>query len=445
MKVLVAEDNLFYRRMLEAMLAEWGYEIVPAPSGTKAWEILQQPSAPRIALVNWMMPGMDGLELCRKVRSLDHTAPTYLILLTAKRGKEYVNAAMDSGADDYLVKPFVPEELRMRLQVGQRAVTVQRVAVGAGATGAGEAARPLAAVPPTAEPEVTWNDSGMSVPGYEVLGELGRGGMGVVFKARHVCMNRLVALKVINPDSLAQPDAVRRFYQEVQAAAQLHHPNIVMAHDAGQVGNTHFLSMEFVDGMSLAKMVKQNGPLPIPLACECMRQTALGLQHAHERGMVHRDINPANLLVTNAVGPNGMGTVKILDMGLALLHQTGGPKMSHSELTREGRWFGTVDYMSPEQWTNAHKVDIRADLYSLGCTFYYILTAQVPFPCEGVGEKMLKHHMEDPVLLEKLRPEVPAAVVAIVRKLMAKQPAARFQTPAELADALKPEKLFPAS
>jgi serine/threonine protein kinase len=260
--------------------------------------------------------------------------------------------------------------------------------------------------------------------------------MGVVYKARHVHMNRVVALKVIDRAYLTHPTAVRRFYQEVQAAAQLHHPNIVMAFDAGQAGQTHFLAMEYVDGTDLARLLKQSGPLPLDQAREFIRQTALGLQHAHEKGMVHRDIKPSNLLAAGL--RSGKPVIKILDMGLALARQTSedAPTAADGGLTAEGHWVGTADYIAPEQSVDPHHVDIRADLYSLGCTFYHLLTGKVPFSDPAPMEKILKHNLVDPTPVEQLRPEVSPEVAAVVRRLMAKSPFDRYATPAAVAEAL---------
>jgi CheY-like chemotaxis protein/serine/threonine protein kinase len=297
-----------------------------------------------------------------------------------------------------------------------------------------------------------------TLAGYQILEELGRGGMGIVYKARHERMNRLVALKVIHKEHLNHPDAIRRFYREIQAAAQLHHPNLVMAYDAGHCGETHFFAMEYIEGIDLSQLVKQSGALRVETACDYVRQAALGLQHAHERGLVHRDIKPSNMLVTWADRPGApagvrqgrsepatekgsllaeKGTLKILDLGLALLHQPTELSENAGALTRDGRVVGTADYMAPEQWMNAHKVDIRADLYSLGCTFYFLLTGRVPFPGNEPMEKMLKHHLDEPVPVEQLRPRVPAKVLAIVRRLLAKKPEQRYQQPLELAEALR--------
>src|SRR5579885_746744 len=272
---------------------------------------------------------------------------------------------------------------------------------------------------------------------YVLLERLGEGGMGQVFKARHRLLDRVSALKVIRKDRLQSADAIRRFHREIEAASKLDHPNIVAAYDAGEVGNTHFFAMEFVEGSDLGKLVKESGPLPVLTACEYVRQAALGLQHAFERGMVHRDIKPSNLLVTKAAGaePSGLGVVKILDLGLARLQGMDEPRTALAQIQTV---LGTPDYIAPEQARNARNADTRSDLYSLGCTFYYLLTGQPPFPGDVPMEKLLKHWLEEPRPVEQLRPEVPAAVAAVVRKLMAKRPEDRYQVPAELASALVP-------
>jgi formylglycine-generating enzyme required for sulfatase activity/tRNA A-37 threonylcarbamoyl transferase component Bud32 len=272
---------------------------------------------------------------------------------------------------------------------------------------------------------------------YLLLERLGEGGMGTVFKARHRTLGRLAALKVIRKERLENPDAVKRFHREVRAAAQLNHPNVVLAFDAAEAGSRTFLVMEYVEGIDLAKLVKAKGPLPVATACEYVRQAALGLQHAHERGLVHRDIKPANLLLAKA-SPGASGSaplVKVLDMGLARLQESAGGDSSDT-LTKTGAVMGTPDFLAPEQARRSHEVDIRADLYSLGCTLYFLLTGQVPFPGGTLTEKLLKHQLEEPVPVEQLRPEVPAGIAAVVRKLMAKRPEVRYQTPKEVADVL---------
>jgi serine/threonine protein kinase len=270
---------------------------------------------------------------------------------------------------------------------------------------------------------------------YSLLELLGEGGMGRVYKARHRGLDRVVALKVIRGGRLADPEVVSRFRREVRTVARLSHPNIVHAYDAESVGDTHFLVMEYVAGTDLQALVERNGPPPPWVACAYVRQAALGLEHASRHGVVHRDIKPSNLLVT-ADGP----TVKILDMGLALLNRADGHEPTTLELTRHGLGtvLGTLDYLAPEQGLDPHAVDVRADLYALGCTLHYLLTGRVPFPGGTVLEKLFRHCWEKPRPVEQLRPGVSPELGAVVRKLMAKHPEDRYQTPAEAAEALGP-------
>jgi serine/threonine-protein kinase len=299
---------------------------------------------------------------------------------------------------------------------------------------------------------------------YRLLEPLGEGGMGQVFKARQRRLNRIVAVKVIRQDLLSHDEeALRRFRREARAFAQLSHPNVLIVYDADQVGDRHFIAMEYVEGTDLSKLIQRHGPLSIVQACDFIRQAALGLQHAHEHGMVHRDIKPSNLFATVPKPPRGLsgihlrpalppelraekgeepgplpaGTViKILDMGLARMIEFEDRPRSGPSLTREGVLMGTPDYIAPEQALNARAADIRSDLYSLGCTFYYLLAGQPPFPRCTVVEKLMRHQIEQPQPVEELRPEVPAEVVAVLRKLMAKRPEERYQTPAGAAESL---------
>jgi serine/threonine protein kinase len=294
---------------------------------------------------------------------------------------------------------------------------------------------------------------------YVLLERLGEGGMGQVYKARHRPLGRLVALKVLRKEMAENPQAVQRFHREVQAIAQLSHPNIVRALDADDVRGTLYLAMELIEGADLCRMVRDRGPLPVVQACDYVRQAALGLQHAHEQGLVHRDIKPANLLVTKQrVGSSALlprpasclgrwGTVKILDLGLARLREEAEPG---TLLTQVGSVMGTPDYIAPEQARNSHTIDIRADLYSLGCTFYFLLTGEVPFPEGSIADRMLQHQLDEPRPVEQVRrdkligpkgtagrnAEVPAPVADLVRKMMAKCPELRPQTPAEVAAVL---------
>jgi serine/threonine-protein kinase len=277
-------------------------------------------------------------------------------------------------------------------------------------------------------------------PRYRVLSLVGHGGMGAVYKAEHRKMERLVALKVINQQWLANPQAVERFSREVRAVSKLSHPNIVLVHDADEAGSLHFLVMEFVDGVSLDRVVAHNGPLTPAQAANFIAQAAKGLQHAHEKGMVHRDIKPQNLMMTRKK------EIKILDFGLARLGQDqsssrageADDRPARPGETTAGMVLGTPDYIAPEQAADARTADIRSDIYSLGCTLYYLLTGQPPFPTGTTIEKLSLHLKSPPPSILAKRPDVPAELVRILEKMLAKNPQDRYQTPGEVAKELAP-------
>ena len=303
---------------------------------------------------------------------------------------------------------------------------------------------------------------------YQLLEKLGEGGMGAVYKARHVRLDRVVAIKILPQERTRDQAAVARFAREMKAVGQLNHPNIVQAHDAREIDGTTVLVMEYVEGHDLAEVARLAGPLRMADACELVRQAAVGLQHAHEHGLVHRDIKPANLMLavqgqlsvvsgplsaeipdevearavhqprTTDNEPRTPAIVKILDLGLARLASD---VPAGDELTSAGQAMGTADYMAPEQITDSHSADIRADIYSLGCTLYKLLTGEPPFPgpkYKNMMEKMTGHLRDVPRPIGELRSDVPAGLVAVVQRMMAKERAARYATPREVAAALAP-------
>jgi len=252
---------------------------------------------------------------------------------------------------------------------------------------------------------------------YVVVDRLGAGGMGEVYRARHLRMDRVVALKIPAEKSLRSPDAVKRFEREVKAAARLVHPNIVTAYDAGTQDGAPYLVMEYVDGEDLSTRVRRRGPASVGQAVDVVRQAACGLAFAHARGIVHRDIKPANLLLDSA------GTVKILDMGLARLELPSGGGGEHGDgLTEIGQVMGTADYMAPEQTEDTSRADAKADVYSLGCTLYRLLTGETPYRGATPMAKYLEHRERTIPSLRAARPEVPAELDDLFRRMLAKRP-----------------------
>jgi len=269
-------------------------------------------------------------------------------------------------------------------------------------------------------------------PDYEIKRELGRGGMGVVYLAHNTMMGRDEVLKVMGRHLMERPGVLERFQREVRSVARLRHPNVVTAYTAFRLDGGLVFAMEYVEGLDLSRLIKTKGPLPVPHAAFFTHQAALGLQHAHEKGTVHRDIKPHNLMATH---DGKARLIKVLDFGLA--KATREEKLDKG-LTTEGQALGTPDYIAPEQILNAPDVDIRADLYSLGATLYFLLTGRPPFRANSLYDIYQAHISRDADPLNLVRPEVPAELAALVAKLMAKDPDRRFQTPAEVADALKP-------
>lgn len=264
---------------------------------------------------------------------------------------------------------------------------------------------------------------------YLLLEKIGQGGMGQVLKAEHRRMKRLVALKVLATKSMSDPDAVRRFQREVEAAARLIHPNIVTAFDANVTEGVQFLVMEFVDGNDLASLLKSGGPFSVEKAVDCVLQAARGLAFAHENGIVHRDIKPGNLLIDKR------GTIKILDMGLARLQIAEGT--ADGELTTAGQIMGTVDYMAPEQALDTKNADGRADIYSLGCTLYRLLAGAPLYEADTFMKKVLAHRELPIPLLTEVRADIPPALDTIFCKMVAKKADERFQTMGAVVAALE--------
>lgn len=270
---------------------------------------------------------------------------------------------------------------------------------------------------------------GFHIGKYRILERLGSGGMATVYLAEHKFMKRRAAVKVLPKSRAAEPSSLERFYREAKAVAALDHPNIVRAYDIDQDGDVHFLVMEYVDGSSLQDIVRVSGPLDYRRAAGYIRQAADGLAHAHAVGLVHRDIKPGNLLVDRK------GVVRVTDMGLARFFNDLEDLITQKY---DENVLGTADYLAPEQAIDSHGVDIRADIYSLGCTFYFLLTGKPPFAEGSIAQKLIWQQTRQPKAITDFRNDVPADLIEVISKMTAKKAADRYQTPQEVVRALEP-------
>ena len=268
------------------------------------------------------------------------------------------------------------------------------------------------------------------VGAYRLIERLGEGGMGEVFKAVQIHLSRLAAVKVLASEWGEQTIPLQRFRREIRTVAKQSHPNIVMVYDADEVDGKRYLAMEYHEGTDLRQLVRQSGPLSISQACECARQACLGLQHAHDQGVVHRDVKPGNLFLSST---ESRDTIRILDFGLASVSSE---RNEGNRLTRMGRVLGTVDYVSPEQVKNPGNVDPRSDVYSLGCSLFYLLTGRPPFLQPNRIDRLMARMVDSPPAVREHRPEIPEALDDLVRKMMARDPDQRFSSPRELVPEL---------
>jgi serine/threonine-protein kinase len=268
--------------------------------------------------------------------------------------------------------------------------------------------------------------TGFKIDKYVLLDLLGRGGMGRVYLARDIRLNRLVAFKILSQERMNNPRAIARFQREAKVGAQLQHENLVRVYDEGEANGVRYLVMEYIEGKNVGQLIGELGQIPWPTAARLGRQIALGLEHARLKELIHRDVNPCNILVTQD------GSAKLTDLGLAI------DLNEQDNVTRDGATVGTFDYVSPEQARHSRSVDTRADIYSLGCTLFHMIAGRVPFPVVSLPEKLYAHQLHDPEPLTELAPGTPDGLSAVVMKMIRKKPEERYQTPLEVAQALEP-------
>jgi serine/threonine protein kinase len=391
------------------------YRVTTAPSISRALATLRGQTV-HIVLADHQPPGMNGMAFLRQVR---RDYPDTLRFLFSSSADSWVASAAAGMAHDFrfVNRPWDAEDLEscIRQEVEQQQLS--------GATW------PASAAEASGRSCLT---TGTQLGQYELLELLGQGGMGTVYKAVHGLLKRVVALKVLSQEHVTDANAVARFRREMEAVGRLQHPHIVQASDANEVGGTHFLVMEYVEGLDLAQVVALKGPLAVPEACAIIHQALTGLQHAFEHGLVHRDLKPANLMLTP------QGQVKILDFGLALLYDD---PTRQDDWAYSGRIAGTVDYLAPEVARGPQPVDTRSDIYSLGCTLYELLAGRPPFSGPEFGtvmQKLLAHAKTTPPQISALRPDVDEKLEKVLKRFLAKEPASRFGSPAAAAAALAP-------
>lgn len=394
MKVLIADDDIIWRKLLAQNIQKWGYEVVAAEDGQKAWNILQEHPTPRIAILDWQMPKLDGVDICRQIRNRLKLPFIYTIILTSRDTRDDMVAGFESGADDYLVKPVDLAILRSRLKAAERIVK---------------------AVPPPRQ-----------IPGYQLLGRLGAGAMATVYKARQLSLDRSVAVKILPKKYSQMPEFVERFYAEGRAAAKLNHPNIVSALDVGRHGEAHYFIMEYVEGHTVHEHLIKEGPYTEADALAIAIQIAKALNHAHQAGLVHRDVKPKNILITSK------GVAKLADMGLA--RAVSDREAAEAEA---GKAFGTPYYISPEQIRGEVNIDSRADIYNFGASLFHMVTGRVPFEGPDVSSILLKH-LDEPLLPpDHINPGLTNGISEIIELCMVKDPKKRYVSTTDLIEDLQ--------
>src|SRR6056297_369131 len=403
MKVLIAEDNAVWRHLVAENLARFGFEPVEAEDGTRAWELLRRTDAPRLVLLDWQMPGIDGIEVCRRIKADPQRAFTYVILLTSRDAKEDVIAGLVAGADDYLTKPIDAEMLRSRLVAARRIVE---------------------AVPPR-----EWTKP--AIPAYHINRLIGKGAFATVWEADRDQDHQRMAVKVLRVD-LATEDVFGRFAREIEVMKRLDHPNIAHIHDSRIDHRLGYYAMDLIDGETIDRFVNKNKPSGLEII-ELIAGVCDGLEHAHRQGVIHRDLKPSNIMVSHDRKP------KLVDFGLSKSMFWPAASEDSAE-TLDGAVIGSPLFMAPEQARGENRrLDERSDVYSVGVVLYVMLLRHHPQKLVSKQrwqtiKQIAEGHVQRPTLLN---PKFSVSLEKIIMKALAEDPAQRFQSAGEMAVALR--------
>jgi serine/threonine protein kinase len=403
MKLLIADDNPVWRKLMQAAVAPWGYRVVVAENGREALAVLQADDPPRLALLDWLMPDIEGVEVCRRIKQDPEHPFTYVILLTSRDREEDMIAGLDAGADDYLTKPIVAALLKSRLAAARRIIE---------------------AVPP-----VQWTKP--QVDGFDVDRLIGKGAFATVWRARELATGRAAAIKIIRAD-LATDLVFERFSREIEVMRSMDHPSIAAIYASHLERDFAYYVMELIDGQTLGHYVASQRPKATRVI-EMMAQICDALQHAHSRGIIHRDVKPSNVMV------GADGNPKLVDFGLSKSMFRPQREQPTNE-TSAGSVLGTPLFMSPEQARgDAGQVDHRSDLYAVATMLFLFLLREHPHGVGSMGrEETIQTIATTPArrarqISDKFNPELDE----ILAKCLAADPQDRYQTAGELGTALR--------
>ncbi|MEE9312757.1 MAG: response regulator [Planctomycetota bacterium] len=420
-RILVVDDSRELRTVLSAQLRKLGFEVQVAINGIDGLEKAAQ-FKPSIIIMDIMMPQMDGLTATKKIREDPDLLHTPIILLSALGEEGDVVEGIDAGADEYLVKPFRQGELAAKVRILLRRSSSAAKKLDETTVQGLEAVEDNEAIRRFKE---TGQVVSKDFAGFTILDKLGQGGTSTVYRAMEPIGLKPVALKIISPFAALKEGFLKRLHRSNAISVKLQHPNVVRTFTMGEYEGVHFMVQELVEGQALDAFLQEGAtPIAEEEARTYMAQIADGIDYLDGRGLIHRDIKPGNIYVSNN------GTAKLGDFGLSRLSEDVGQ-------TAEGYLLGTPHYISPEQANGAKDLDARADLYSLGATFYHLLAGQPVHPGDNLQQVVLAHLTKDPTPLRDVAPSVDAAFAAIIDKLVQREREDRYENPAKVSEDIR--------